>query len=436
MQETPNDLTLDPLVGCTVIGTIVIALITVILVVAYVFAQSTAPAPITEDASVAAAVIPATPVITRATAPNPSAYTWVEVATGYDNPLFVTHANDGSGRLFGVEQTGKIWVIEADGTELPQPFLDITPLLPNDVFRGTYTERGLLGLAFHPNYRQNGLFFVSYTNTEGDSVLARYSVSADDPNRADLGSAVQILHVDQPFVDHNGGHIAFGPDGYLYMGLGDGGRLFDELGHGQNTQTLLSTMLRIDINAETYTIPPDNPFIGNPEYLPEIWAVGVRNPWRFSFDRATGDLYIGDVGQLLWEEINFQPATSPGGENYGWSIYEGRELNQETAPDDEFVMPVFQYEHALGCSVTGGYVYRGDALPELHGVYFFGDYCIGRVWIMYRDPSEAWQIEEFMLTNRQIASFGEDEQGELYLVDYKGDILRLTAADSVRALEN
>ncbi len=357
--------------------------------------------------------------------PDPNRYQWVEVASDFDSPIFLTHAGDE--RLFVGEQGGLIWIIE-NGEVLPDPFLDISNLLSDDVFEGGYTERGLLTFAFHPDYAENGLLFVSYTDINGDSVIARYHVAADDPNLADLDSATTLLTVDQPFADHNGGYIGFGPDGYLYIGFGDGGSLEDPSNNGQKTDTFLSKILRIDVNAETYTVPDTNPFIGNADYLPEIWAVGVRNPWRMSFDRATGDLYIGDVGQWDWEEVDFQPANSKGGENYGWSVYQGTHPFKDQPTSGEVTMPIFEYPHAEGCAVTGGYVYRGAALPELQGVYFFGDYCTGKMWSMIRHESGVWLTSLFIDSDQVITSFGEDVNGELYSLDYKGIVHRLEAA--------
>ena len=230
-------------------------------------------------------------------------------------PLYVTHADDGSGRLFIVEQGGQVWILDS-GSVLPNPFLDISSKISSG------SERGLLGLGFHPNYDTNGYFFVNYTDLGGDTVVARYTVSSD-PNEADRNSEVIILQQPQPFSNHNGGHLAFGPDGYLYIGLGDGGSGGDPQGNGQNPNNLLGALLRLDVdNGLPYSIPPDNPFVGGGG-SPEVWAYGLRNPWRFSFDRLTGDLYSGDVGQNQWEEIDFQEASSPGGANYGWIVLVG-----------------------------------------------------------------------------------------------------------------
>ncbi|MFN8376551.1 MAG: PQQ-dependent sugar dehydrogenase [Anaerolineae bacterium] len=354
-----------------------------------------------------------------------SNYVWVEVASGYDNPLGVTNAGDE--RLFGMEQLGRIWVID-NGEELLDPFLDISDLLPADVFSGAYTERGLLGLAFHPNYQENGIFFIDYTDVDGNTVIARYQVSAADPNVADPASATTILTVPQPFANHNGGQLGFGPDGYLYIAFGDGGDQGDPYGNAQNLGSMLGKILRIDVNAATYSVPEDNPFVGVQGAAPEVWAYGLRNPWRFSFDRATGDLYIADVGEWLWEEVDYQPAESTGGENYGWEYYEADLLRDPQPPAAQVTMPVITYPHSEGCSISGGYVYRGLELPELWGVYIYGDYCSGKIWTSYLTNAGTWETSLFMTTGYQISSFGEDVNGELYLVDYKGGIYRLEAA--------
>ena len=370
------------------------------------------------------------PVIIRSAPPDPSNYVWHEIVSGLDNPLYITHAGDNSGRLFAIEQTGFVLLIE--NNELNSvPFLDISLLLSDDVLQGGYSERGLLGLAFHPRYESNGLFYVSHTNRQGHSVLARYHVSASDPNLADPDSRVELLTVQQPFADHNGGHIAFGPDGYLYFGLGDGGNPQLANHNSQDPSALLGKLLRLDVNNEPYVIPETNPFVDDSQFAPEIWAMGLRNPWRFSFDRATGDLYIADVGQWQWEEVNFQPADSAGGENYGWSAYEGTHPYLDFGEEPLYsamTEPVLEYQHQEGCSVTGGYVYRGTALPDFQGTYLMGDYCTGFIWAAYQDENGGWQRHVFEDSDFIISSFGEDEQGEIYLVDYKGTISRLEVA--------
>ncbi|MEP7200099.1 MAG: PQQ-dependent sugar dehydrogenase [Chloroflexota bacterium] len=348
------------------------------------------------------------------------------VAAGLRAPTFATHANDGSGRLFVVEKAGTIRSVRA-GAVAETPFLDITLLV-----RSNDSERGLLGLAFHPQYKRNGLFYVHYTDQDGDIIVARYAVSSD-PNRANPDSAVELLHIrHRDAANHNGGQLAFGPDGYLYIGTGDGGASGDRFGNSQNPSALLAKLLRIDVNSGTpYGIPKDNPFANRAGFRPEIWAWGLRNPWRFAFDRATGDLYIADVGQNAWEEVDFQPAKSKGGENYGWNKLEGTHCYPPNAPCDPagFVAPVAEYSHANGdCSITGGYVYRGTAQPVLTGTYFFADYCTGHMWALQRDANGGWLRSELLTTRFAISSFGEDEQGEVYVLGFgNGNVYRVVA---------
>ena len=338
-------------------------------------------------------------------------------ADGFTQPVFVTHAGDGSNRLFVVEQRGQIRVIE-DGTVLPEPFLDVEDLI------SCCGERGLLGLAFHPNFTENGLFYINYTDTSGNTVVASYRAS-DDRTRANPDSATTLLTIPQPYGNHNGGHLAFGPDGYLYVGTGDGGSGGDPEENGQDLSTLLGALLRIDVDGgadgEPYSVPESNPFVDTEGARPEIWAYGLRNPWRFSFDRETGDLWIGDVGQNAWEEIDFQAASSAGGENYGWDVMEGAHCYEPDTGCDEtgLVLPVLEYPHSQGSSVTGGYRYRGAALPDLVGTYLFGDFTSGRIWGA-TENGEGWSSEELADTDFGISTFGEDEAGELYVVDYGG----------------
>lgn len=360
-------------------------------------------------------------------APDPAQYRLELVAAGFVRPLFLTSAGDESGRLFVLEQSGRVWIVR-DGETAPTPFLDISALVSTSA-----NERGLLGLAFAPDYAASGVFYVHYSGRrpDGDTVLARYRVSAANPDAADPASAAIIFTLPQPYSNHNGGQLAFGPDGYLYVGLGDGGSAGDPHNNAQTPRSLLGKILRLDVSASAaYSVPPDNPaFTVNPALAPEVWAWGLRNPWRFSFDRLTGDLYIADVGQNQWEEINFQPAESAGGENYGWRVFEGtRRFTNEAAPAGH-VAPIFEYSHAEGCSVTGGYVYRGAALPALDGVYFFGDYCYGRIWATYRDAAGQFQTAVFMAdTDLIISSFGQDDAGELYLLDHgQGRVFQLVA---------
>ena len=348
----------------------------------------------------------------------------VTVASGIAQPVSITNAGDT--RLFITSQKGtiEIW----DGTQvLPQPFLDIRSLVSSG------GERGLLSIAFHPHYAENGLFFVNYTDRNGDTVVARYSVSASDPNRADPTSAHQILFVGQPFANHNGGQLQFGPDGFLYIGMGDGGSGGDPGNRAQNLGTLLGKMLRIDVNAAEYSVPPSNPFVGQTSAHGEIWALGLRNPWRFSFDRATGDLWIADVGQGDWEEVDFQPATSIGGENYGWRRMEGMHCFNPSSgcrTDTSLVLPVIEYGHADGaCSITGGYVYRGTQFPRLRGMYVYGDFCNGMMFGARRAGDGTITTSELFDANFNISTFGESADGELYVADYGGGrVLHVTDA--------
>lgn len=343
------------------------------------------------------------------TFPDPTAYAWQSIVSGLNRPVDLQA--DGSGRLFVIEKVGRIRIIANDQL-LEAPFLDIS-----DRVGSNGNEQGLLGLAFHPGYRENGRFFVNYTDTSGDTVIARFQVSSD-PNLADPASEVKLLGIDQPFANHNGGVLAFGPDGYLYAGLGDGGSAGDPRGNAQNLDTLLGKILRLDVDsAEPYAVPADNPF-GN-----EIWAYGLRNPWRLSFDLSTGDLYIGDVGQNQWEEIDFLPAGSPGGANFGWDYREGAHDFEGGGPEG-MIDPIAEYSHPEGgCSVTGGYVYRG-ALPEWNGIYLYSDYCTGMIWGLIQ-AAEGWQNQLLFDLDVTITSFGQDSSGEIYLVSDGGDILRL-----------
>jgi glucose/arabinose dehydrogenase len=340
---------------------------------------------------------------------------------GLLRPVAIVDPADGSGRLFIVEQPGDIRIYQ-DGRLLPEPFLDIRQRVGS---RGN--EQGLLGLAFHPAYAQSGLFYVNYTDLNGDTVIARFSVSSQDANRADAGSEQQLLFIRQPYPNHNGGSVVFGPDGYLYLGLGDGGSGGDPQGNGQSLSTLLGKILRIDIdNGNPYAIPTGNPF-SSPQAA-EIWAYGLRNPWRFSFDRLTGDLYVADVGQDAWEEVDFLPAGSPLGANFGWNFREGMHPYAGTPPSDSVLIdPVAEYDHGQGCSVTGGYVYRGEELPAWKGVYLYGDFCSGKIWGLLRDASGAWQNRLLFESGLNISSFGEDAAGELYLTDLNGAVYRLKA---------
>ena len=360
------------------------------------------------------------------------------VASGFSWPLWAGSPPGDTARLFVVEQrTARVRIINlADGSINGMAFLNIDDLVINSGF-----ERGLLGLAFHPNYANNRLFYVHYNDNSGTSVLARYQTLTNNPDGADHNSAKIILTQSQPFDNQNGGMIAFGPnDGYLYMGFGDGGSGNDPGNRAQNGQLWLGKMLRIDVNVDPdpYVIPPDNPFVGNPNTLDEIWALGLRNPWRWSFDRDTGDLYIGDVGQIAREEINFQPGSSSGGENYGWRCMEGlmcTGLSGCICNDESLTLPVREYDRCLGSSVTGGNVYRGTMICDLRGTYFYADYGSGRIWSFrvvdgddteFQDRTAELQPPGGGLTS--ITSFGEDGAGEMYIVSRGGSVFKIVPA--------
>jgi glucose/arabinose dehydrogenase len=288
------------------------------------------------------------------------------------------------------------------------------------------SEQGLLGLAFHPNFVGNGFFYVNYIDGSGNTKVSRFTASTIGPVNPDTEAVV--LSLAQPASNHNGGHLAFGPDGYLYIGTGDGGGGGDPFGNGQNGQTLLGAMLRIDVDAAfPYAVPSDNPSVGNPNVRDEIWAIGLRNPWRYSFDRDTGDLYIADVGQNDYEEVNFQPATSPGGENYGWARMEGKHCYPigSSCSATGLTLPIHEYDHSLGCSVTGGYVYRGIESPSMLGVFIYGDFCTGRIWGSFPSDGGPRTVEELGQFNILISAFGEDESGEHYVLNKSGELYRL-----------
>lgn len=351
--------------------------------------------------------------------PDPALFTWQVLASELQAPVAISHAKDNTGRLFFVEKAGRIRIFK-DGSLVDEPFLDIRERVGSKS-----SEQGLLGLDFHPAYKDNGSFFVNYTDPDGNTIISRFRVRQDNPNQADPGSEERLIAIQQPYPNHNGGSVVFGPDGALYLGLGDGGAGGDPQDNAENPDTLLGKILRINVDTEqSYSIPADNPFV-NGGGKPEIWALGLRNPWRFSFDRLTGELYIADVGQNQWEEINFLPAGSPGGANFGWDFLEGTHPF-EGIPPAGLVPPVFEYDHSQGCSVTGGYVYRGSSLPELNGIYLFGDYCSGNIWGLLRTDQETWQAELLFRVTGNLTSFGEDENGEIYLAAYPGELMKLT----------
>lgn len=366
------------------------------------------------------AFTPADTMVTPPIPPDPQGYSWQLVISGLDSPIGLANSADSSGRLFVLEQSGRIRVVR-EGELLSEPFLDIRDRVGSEA-----NEQGLLGLAFHPRYIENGYFYVNYTDRNGDTIIARFQVTGENRDRADPGSEEPLLYIAQPYSNHNGGAVAFGPDGFLYLGLGDGGSANDPQGNGQSTNTHLGKILRIDVDGGyPYSVPPDNPFV-NVGGLPEIWAIGLRNPWRFSFDRLTGDLYIGDVGQNAWEEINYLPLGSPSGANFGWNYREGTHPFQGSPPAGlDLIDPVAEYDHSQGCSVTGGVVYRGEMMPEWQGIYLFGDYCTGFVWGLIAAQPGFWQSQKLFEIDGNITSFGEDESGEIYLLDRSGGMYRL-----------
>jgi glucose/arabinose dehydrogenase len=348
------------------------------------------------------------------------------IADGFDRPLQLVDPDDGSGRLFVVEQGGTIRILE-DGNVAEEPFLDIS----DQVSSGS--EQGLLSMALHPSFKENGTFFIDYTDIDGNTQVERWKVSADNDNVADPGSMETILEVDQPFPNHNGGLLLFGPDGYMYVGLGDGGSQGDPNGNGQKTEELLGSILRIDVDSTSgdlnYGIPKDNPFADGDGGRPEVWLYGFRNPWRFSFDRSTDDLYIGDVGQGTYEEIDLFPKNGEG-RNFGWNIMEASSCYLTDDCDQSGLeLPIFSYSHDFGCSVTGGYIYRGKKVPELSGVYLLADYCSGLLWGLGKDDSGNWVASDPQETGLNISSFAEDAQGELYAIDLNGGVYSVTAGE-------
>jgi glucose/arabinose dehydrogenase len=349
----------------------------------------------------------------------------VEVASGFTQPVFLT-SPPGDARLFVLDQDGEIWIIQ-NGAKLATPFLDIRSLV------GFGGERGMLGLAFHPNYASNRKFYVNYTNTAGHTRVVEYLASPSDPNVAVAGSARTILAVNQPAGNHNGGWIGFGPDGFLYIGMGDGGGSNDTYRNAQNPNTLLGAMLRIDVNTtsggKAYGIPSSNPFAGGGG-APEVWLTGLRNPWRNAFDG--NNLYIADVGQSAWEEISLVPRTAPRA-NLGWPILEGKHCLSGGActPPSFYVGPFYEYGHSRGCSITGGFVYRGSAIPDLHGAYFFADFCGG--WIeSIRPVGNAFTDHRSWVGDLGkaglIFSFGRDSSGELYVMVAGGKVMKIVKA--------
>ena len=369
----------------------------------------------------------------------------IEIADGFKKPLFITSYPTDSNLLYVVEQAGRIIVIE-NGEKLKRPFLDIKKQVVNPSRPGD--ERGLLGFAFHPNHTKNGKFYINYMNNDGYTVVSEFTVK--NKQRANHSSERILFDLKQPFSNHNGGHMAFGPDGYLYISIGDGGKSGDPNNAGQDLNTIFGKVIRIDVNQTPYGIPKSNPYYGQENKRGEIWAWGLRNVWRFSFDRENGDIFYGDVGQNKWEEINYEPAKSKGGVNYGWRIMEARHCYnpEDNCNESGLTQPILEYPNDAnymrtltgmdqpdvdGCSVTGGYVYRGKKIKGLQGTYLFGDYCSGNVWsfkvengkaVEFQNRTEEINLAEGEFTN-YISSFGEDADGELYIIDYNGGVYKI-----------
>ncbi len=349
------------------------------------------------------------------------------ILKGFDSPLDIADPGDGSGRLFVVEQGGRIRVVKA-GTILPQPFLDIS----NRITSGG--ERGLLGLAFHPGFPTDPRFFVDSTDPDGNTVVSSWQISATNPDMADPASEMVLLHITQPFANHNGGAVQFGPDGMLYVALGDGGSGGDPQGNGQRLDTLLAKILRIDVDVPSgttspYVVPPDNPFVSNPQARPEIWLTGLRNPWRIRFDPPTGDLWIGDVGQNKWEEIDVARA-GVGGLDYGWNLMEGFHCYQPADGCDQtgLTLPLAEYDHSEGCAVIGGVIVRDARQGLLNGGYLFGDACSDNLWLM--DPNGDGRREPIIAAHlgRTLSSIGQAADGTVYATSLStGELLRLHA---------
>lgn len=342
------------------------------------------------------------------------------VAENLDKPILLTHAN--GPQIFLVEKTGKVFAFSAASDE-KYLYLDASSLVTT---RGS--EQGLLSVAFHPQYSENGYVFIFYTAKNGDNTLARLTLEPSSTEQQSLDSLEVLIAQEDPASNHNGGMLAFGSDGYLYLGIGDGGSGGDPWNNAQNLTTYLGKMLRIDVNqVRGYSIPEDNPFVGNEEVLPEIWSYGLRNPWRHSFDQMTGDIWIADVGQNQWEEIHWRSAASNGGENYGWRLMEGKHcfLPKKDCQNEKYgklIQPIAEYSHKHGCSITGGYVYRGKLIEELSGKYIFGDFCAGTIWSIDKDQNFA--MKKILDTKLKISSFGEDANGELYVLDYIGKVYK------------
>jgi glucose/arabinose dehydrogenase len=377
------------------------------------------------SALVAAAALVALTTSVAAAAPTSAKIALQLRASGLSEPVYVTSARDGTGRLFIVEQTGRIKILKS-GTVYTSPFLNIASQVSGA------EEQGLLGLAFDPHFTSNRKLYIDFTDVNGNTVIRQYRTSSTNPNLVATSSARTILKISQPYANHNGGMLAFGPDGYLYIGMGDGGSGGDPGNRAQSTGTLLGKILRINVNGTTstrnYLIPSSNPYVGRTG-LDEIWQLGLRNPWRFSFDRSTGNLWIGDVGQSRWEEVDRAVRTSSGagrGVNWGWHVLEGFACYSPSTGCSTAgkTMPVLAYDHSNGrCAVTGGYVSRGPAVPALNGGYVFADYCSGEIFVINSTAGSRPTPVRLLDTSLTISSFGEDSVGNLYLLDHGGGAL-------------
>jgi quinoprotein glucose dehydrogenase len=351
-------------------------------------------------------------------------------------PILIQHAGDGSGRLFIASQYGVVYYIDPSDREVsePQVFFDFAEAV---TYKDRENEEGLLGMAFHPQFKENGKFYLFFTSSEKPrlSAISQFTVSADNPNRAERSSEVRLLEIPQPAWNHNGGTIEFGPDGYLYIALGDGGAANDLFRNGQNLSTLMGSILRIDVDKPSstakYSIPADNPFVDTPDARPEIWAYGLRNVWRMAFDPVTGHLWAADVGQDLWEEVNLIQR----GGNYGWNKREGMHPfgKEGSGPAPEFIEPIWEYHHDIGKSITGGLVYRGKAIPSLQGVYLFADYVSGKMWGIRYDDSKKQVVGHYdfpLEGNVPVITFGTDHHGEVYFSDPAGRIFTFRPENS------
>jgi glucose/arabinose dehydrogenase len=345
------------------------------------------------------------------------------VVKGLKEPTLVGWPPDGGKRMFVLERAGRIRLADADGTLHPTPFLDIS----NNT--STSTEEGLLGLAFDPNYSQNGYMYIDYTANDASVNVVRYTVAPGQPDQVDPSTAMTVMAIPKRSKFHNGGTLAFGPDGYLYVSVGD-----DEASQeAQSLGSIYGKILRIDVDsAQPYAVPPTNPFVDTQGARPEIWSYGFRNPWRFSFDRATSDMWIGDVGDAKWEEVDMQPASSHGGENYGWPYFEGSDcMNPDHCQDGGFVSPLVTYGHNMTCAVMGGYVYRGPSVPAFTGKYLFGDLCTGGVFTMTGGAQQGWSRVELDFQPIKIDSFAEDPAGDVYVIDMQGGVIYRIADGSM-----